>query len=113
MTASTWFKAKASTGFMAHALARPHPPAGLVYVLARPANEPNGPPRTLRPAGPPLLSSAHPSLALAAPDRPAHTPTCPPHAHSRSYLFGHCIHILEKHNHMLVVHRDKEQIKCK
>ena len=80
---------------MAHALARP--PAGLVHVLAVPArlaNEPNGPPRTLRPAGPPLLSSAHPALALVTPDRPAHTPTCSPHAHSRSYLFGHCIHIL-------------------
>ena len=38
---------------------RPHPPAGLAHALAltaRPANEPNGPPRTLRPAGPPLLS---------------------------------------------------------
>ena len=52
---------------MAHALARPHPPAGLAHVLAlpvRPANEPNGPPRSLRPAGPALLASAHPALAL-------------------------------------------------
>ena len=48
MTASTWFKARASTGFMTHA----------------PANEHNGPPRSLRPAGPALLASAHPALAL-------------------------------------------------
>ena len=113
MAASTWFKARSSTVFMPHALARPHPPAGLAHLLAlpvRPANEPNGPPRSLCPAGPALLASAHP--ALAAPDRPAHTPTYPPHVHSRSFFFGHCINILEKHNHMLVVHRDKEQIKC-
>ena len=113
MTASTWFKARSSTVFMPNALARPHPPAGLAHVLAlpvRPANEPNGPPRSLCPAGPALLASAHP--ALAAPDRPAHTPTCPPHVHSRSFFFGHCINILEKNNHILVVHRDKEQIKC-